>query len=171
LEGQGGFAASGSCLQAWGDSSVAIVLGGVEASFLYSKNRGQSWFKNRTALDFGEPTKGNFSLAVINDSTFIVAGGDYRADSLTKASVAISNDGGKNWELILNKNVQGRYYSSVVAGEDGEILLVSRFSCFYRAGSEYPWQKLNHHFYAADKASDGAIWVSGSSGDAAYLIK
>lgn len=170
-KGQGGFAASGSCLQAWGDSNLAIVLGGDEATFLLSRNRGKSWFKTRTALDFGEPTKGNFSLAIINDSTFVVAGGDYRADSLTKASVAISADGGKNWELLLDQNIQGRYFSSVVAGENGELLLVSRFNCFYRPQKDYPWQQLNHHFMAADRAPDGSIWVSGSSGDAAYFIK
>lgn len=171
LEGQGGFAASGSCLQVFGDSNIAIVLGGVEASFLLSQDRGRSWSSNRTPLDFGAPTRGNFSLAVLNDSSFLVSGGDYRADSLSTATVAITTDYGENWELIPNKQIQGRYFSAVVSPSEGEILLVSRFSCYYRQHKDANWEHLNHHFFSADVASDGGIWTSGSSGAAAYLVK
>ncbi len=170
LAGQGGFAASGSCLQSWGDSTVAIVLGNKAASVLISHDRGSSWQTHSSPLDFGEASKGNFSLDIFNDSLWVISGGDYRGDSLSNTTLAISYNGGRKWQLPAGEIIQGKYLSSVIFIDEYRLLACSHRGCYYTADQGKQWLLLPDGFYSLSIAKDDSVWASGKMGLTAYLI-
>ena len=63
LPDEGGFAASGTCLTTFGDSSVWIALGTPKSRVVYSPDRGQTWMASSTPMVQEAPGAGIFSLA------------------------------------------------------------------------------------------------------------
>ena len=91
-EGEGGFAASGTCLTVSGDKYAWIGSGGVEASRVFhSADKGQSWQVAETPVIQGRASTGIFSLAFKDPLHGIAVGGDYRADSLSEANAACTS--------------------------------------------------------------------------------
>jgi hypothetical protein len=154
---QGGFAASGTCIRTFGKLDFAIILGGADANIFVWKE-GQS-FSSAIPMDHGEATKGPFSLSFKGRDTILVAGGDYRADSLSNKNLSISYDGGKSWQRPeFPSSVFGRYWSCV--NWDGErIILCSRFGTALSFNNGASWFFENQGFYSND-----GHWFSGPSG-------
>ena len=169
IDGQGGFAASGTCLRTYGDSHVWIGLGGLESSVHYSTDKGETWQKSSTPIDYG-PTAGIFSIQFKDEHNGIAVGGDYRGDSLTtKNSVAVTRDGGVTWQSVM-EGMQPNGYRSAVDFYEEFVLLVGRESAdFYRQG-EYAYTPMEGGYYAVHTAKDkSAVWASGPNGKVAKL--
>lgn len=166
---QGGFAASGTCLIAYGEGKVIIGLGGPEATILQSDDFGKTWRKSSSPLDAGEASKGNFSFSFYNSNLFVV-GGDYRGDSLSTNSIAKSEDQGINWKLIQDTAVAGKYRSSIIQLDENRIITSSRTGSSYSSDNGKTWKSLKGSYFSLSKGSDGFIWGSGSNGQVARLI-
>ncbi len=159
---QGGFAASGTCIHCYGDSSWALILGGKEALFKFedhqSKEEGLNGLKI-PFMDFGAPSKGAFSLDFKSADTLIVVGGDYRADSLSEQSIAISYDGGQSWKAPdFPSELKSRYWSCV-QWQGNQIILCSRFGTAISNDNGKSWEVLKNGFYSVD-----GLWFSGPDG-------
>ena len=94
--GEASFAASGTGIRLWDDARVAIASGGMTSRIWYSENEGTSWKKIEVPILQGSPSRGIFSI-LIEEQNWVVAGGDYLADSLRKDHVYFSSDQGKTW--------------------------------------------------------------------------
>ncbi len=164
FEKQGGFAASGTCLKTFGESSVIIGLGNQAATVLISNDFGKSWETWYTTLDFGAPSKGIFSFDFKNENEGICVGGDYRADSLSKNTIAQTADGGRSWQLISHPAVSGKYRSCVKYLSDNEIVAVSRTGTSFSKNNGKTWALLKGAFYTLSLAEDGTLWASGAEG-------
>ncbi len=154
---QGGFAASGTCLHTYKDSSWFIVLGGKQAIMVYDDPG--KLLGHTLPLDSGAASKGAFSIDFKNRDTIIVVGGDYRADSLTKNSVTVSYNGGFDWIKPDFPSELNERYWSCVQWQRNRIILCSRFGTAISLDNGKNWEVLKQGFYSTD-----GIWFSGPQG-------
>lgn len=113
LEGEAAFAASGTCLLIQGKNKVWIGSGGSFSRVFISTDKGQNWESFSSPLLQGKGSQGIFSVAFKNEKEVIIVGGDYEQAQMKDKNAAISKDGGKSWQLIV-QNPPGGYRSSVV---------------------------------------------------------
>ncbi len=114
-EGEGGFAASGTCLATYGESTVWIGLGSPASRVFKSEDRGKTWTVVETSMKRPNSTAGAgiFSLAFTSDQYGIAVGGNYEADKDNSLNAAITQDGGNTWQIIEKHQPNG--YRSAVA--------------------------------------------------------
>ena len=96
-KGEGGFAASGTCLRTL-NNIIYIVTGGLSTNLLTINASNMKW--NKTALPFPKrkSSQGAFSIAVGKNST-IITGGDYSNDQRRDSTACYSVDKGVTWQL------------------------------------------------------------------------
>ncbi len=96
-EGEGAFAASGTCLIVRGRHAW-IGTGGVRGARVYrSEDSGRTWTVSSAPMRHDEPGSGVFSIAFVDDLHGIAVGGDYKKPSERKGNVAVTSDGGRTW--------------------------------------------------------------------------
>lgn len=117
LPGEGGFAASGTCLTAHSDGRAWIVTGIAGARVFHSADFGQSWSVVETPLVHG-PSAGVFSLACSPRGPAVVVGGDYKLVDETARNAATSTDGGVTWQAV-GASAPPRGFRSCVAWVPG----------------------------------------------------
>ncbi|MEP0986077.1 hypothetical protein [Ekhidna sp.] len=124
-KGEGGFAASGTCVTTGENGEAWIATGaGGNCRFLITKDYGQSWMEVNSPLVSGEAA-GNTSVSFIGD-TGVVTGGDLLiADEYTD-NCAFSKDGGATWDLSNQPQTRGAFYGSTITNIDGQIFA---FAC------------------------------------------
>jgi photosystem II stability/assembly factor-like uncharacterized protein len=114
LEGEGGFAASGTCLAVVGSSHVWIATGGAASARLYhSPDRGRTWTVRDTPLRAGVPSAGVFSVAFRDARHGAIAGGDYEKPGLRGRNLAVTSDGGATWALTDSATAPAGFRSAV----------------------------------------------------------
>jgi photosystem II stability/assembly factor-like uncharacterized protein len=97
-EGEGAFAASGTCI-AVRESNIWLATGGKVARVLRSNDLGKSWKAVSTPLPQGNDSSGIFSIAFRDRKHGIIAGGDYKQNEKGRANLAYTEDGGRTWKL------------------------------------------------------------------------
>ena len=98
--GEGSFAASGTCVVARGDSLAWFGTGaGSQARVFRTSDRGLSWQAVETPLVHGTTTTGIASLAFLDDLRGAAMGGDVGDPGKPTESVAVTRDGGRTWAL------------------------------------------------------------------------
>lgn len=160
---QGGFAASGSCLATFGDSSVIIGLGGAEATILLSQDGGASWTKSPAPIDHGNFSQGIFGFAFSDSLNGFCVGGDYQADSLSEYTMARTHDGGLSWKPVLHSAVAGKYRSAIAYLTADTLVAISRTGCNYSFDGGQSWENCEGEFYSLSVAGK-TIWASGNKG-------
>jgi len=101
LEGEGAFAASGSCMTVHEDSKVWFATGGKVARVFASSDRGKTWIVVETPIVHGAESSGSFSIFFRDGDHGIISGGDYKNPDQQSTSLAYSDDGGKTWKPSL----------------------------------------------------------------------
>lgn len=126
LAGEGGFAASGTCLTVFGDSHVWLASGGASVARVYhSPDRGRTWTVHDTPIRAGAPSAGIFSVAFRDARHGVIAGGDYQQPTLRGRNLAVTSDGGASWTLVDSAASPAGYRSAVtyVPGSKGRTLV------------------------------------------------
>jgi photosystem II stability/assembly factor-like uncharacterized protein len=126
LEGEGAFAASGTCITVQGASNVWFVTGGKAARVFHSTNAGKTWTVAATPIIHGPDSAGIFSIAFRDPTHGVIAGGDYKLPDQDGPHLAFTNDGGLTWTL---SPISPQKYFSAVAfakphSESSAILIV-----------------------------------------------
>ena len=168
-KGQGGFAASGTCLKTFGEGNVIIGLGNKEATTLISNDYGKSWKNSSTPLDFGAPSKGNYSFDFISDKEGYCVGGDFYGDSVSTQSIAKTIDGGLTWSIVNDSTINGKYRSCIKYIDEKRLVASSRTGCNYSDNGGETWHNLEGQYYSLSVTKDGAVWASGSKGNLGKL--
>ena len=112
-DGEGAFAASGTCLVTHGDSTAWIGTGASDngARVLRTADRGRTWSVASTPIVRG-PSAGIASVAVRSPLELAALGGDIaQPDSMTD-NVALSTDGGETWTLGARTPFPGAVYGA-----------------------------------------------------------
>jgi photosystem II stability/assembly factor-like uncharacterized protein len=100
LVAEGGFAASGTCLEINGENNAWIGVGGDSARVYRSTDQGKRWSVYQTPVLHGGQMKGIYSLAFKNGLHGIAVGGEWNEKNPPN-SRAFTTDGGLSWELGL----------------------------------------------------------------------
>jgi photosystem II stability/assembly factor-like uncharacterized protein len=111
IEGEGAFAASGTCIIVQGTANVWFATGGKAARVFHSTNAGKTWTIAQTPITHGQDSTGIFSIAFRDATHGVVAGGDYKHPDQDGPNLAFTNDGGLTW--TLSPISPQRYFSAV----------------------------------------------------------
>jgi photosystem II stability/assembly factor-like uncharacterized protein len=111
--GEGAFAASGTCLVVQGDRNAWFATGGAAVSRVFrTADNGQTWTAYETPIPAGKPSAGIFSLAFRDRLHGVAVGGDYKAPEQATSVVAKTSDGGLTWTMPAGPG-PGGYRSTV----------------------------------------------------------
>ena len=167
LPGQGGFAASGTCLKVIDPESAILGLGGPNADMLITRDRGKSWTRKSSPISAGEASSGIFSFDFLNGDLGLCAGGNYLGDSLSERCLAITRDGGASWNLILHPAVDGFYHSSCLVLNNDTMLTMSRFGSSWSYDGGVSWKRQAEACFSMSRFP-GGFWASGPEG---HIVK
>src|ERR1700674_4267658 len=117
LEGEGAFAASGTCITVQGNSKVWFATGGKVARVFRSTNAGKTWTVADTPIIHGPDSAGVFSIAFRDATHGVIAGGDYKHPGQDGPNLAFTDDGGLTWKLSTVS--PQTYFSAVAFAEPG----------------------------------------------------
>tara|TARA_R110001592_G_scaffold131477_1_gene345321 strand:- start:79748 stop:80797 length:1050 start_codon:yes stop_codon:yes gene_type:complete len=167
---QGGFAASGTSLKTYGKGQAIIGLGGKESTIFLTQDYGKSWHRAFTPIDQGTDSKGIFSFSFIDEKRILVAGGDYKGDSLSDECISISENGGYSWKVSQESRISlaGKYISNIIAIDEKQWLAHSRFGAYFTEDAGRSWQSFPFTYYSGSLA-ENYIWLSGPKGDLARV--
>jgi photosystem II stability/assembly factor-like uncharacterized protein len=160
--GEAAFAASGTCLIAYGKSDIFLVSGGNDARVFRSNNRGLTWLVSDTPIIKGTAGSGIFSIAMFDKKRGVIVGGNYEKPNEIKDNLAFTNDGGASWNLA--KGLNG-YRSGVAFVDKKTIIAVGSSGSDISYDSGKSWKNLDKENYNAIQAKGkNAIWAVGANG-------
>lgn len=114
LDGEGAFAASGTCLVAQGDRRAWFATGGGgKARVFRTEDRGRSWTAHETPVRAARPSSGLFSLTFRDGRHGVAVGGDYTTPEGPAGDVIVTDDGGLSWACPARGGLPG--FRSAVA--------------------------------------------------------
>jgi len=99
IDGEGAFAASGTCIAVQGKSNVWCGTGGRVARVLRSTNSGNGWSVADTPIVHSPASAGIFSIAFRDATHGVITGGDYKHPEQDGPNLAFTTDGGVTWKL------------------------------------------------------------------------
>ena len=174
LEGEGAFAASGTCIAVEGKSNVWFGTGGPNGARVFrSKDGGRTWEVSMTPLVAGRAA-GVFSVAFLDARHGVVVGGDYTKESEANANVAVTMDGGKTWTLAAGPRPRG-YRSCVTIARDGKtptLIAVGPTGNDFSLDGGHTWEVFGPEgFHSVSFAGGSAGWVVGEGGLIAEFAK
>lgn len=173
VEGEAGFAASGTNVAVSGKNLAWIATGGQAARVLSSQDGGRRWRVTPTPMRSGSPSSGIFSLAFRDSRHGIAVGGDYQEPENPQANVVRTDDGGATWRAITGPPPSGHRACVVHLPTHGATswLAVGRAGTDLSIDDGESWTKLSDKgFFAASVADDGTVWVAGDQGRVARLL-
>lgn len=97
-EGEASFAASGTAIGCFLHGAVVVAVGGKTSKLYFSRNRGRRWRSIPTPMLATSESTGIFSIKVGgNVWNWLIAGGDYRNDTVSTANFFYTNNKGEDW--------------------------------------------------------------------------
>lgn len=116
-KGEGGFAASGTCVTTGKKGSAWIATGaGGNARILLTEDYGKTWRAVASPLVKGDAA-GNTSIALAEEIGFVTGGDLMKADEYTH-NCAFSFDRGKSWSLANQTQTKGAFYAGALTKID-----------------------------------------------------
>jgi len=174
LSGEGGFAASGTCVAVSGASEAWFGTGGPAGARVFnSSDGGRTWNVAPAPLASGKAA-GLFSLAFWDASAGAGLGGDYTKEGEREGNAAWTADGGRTWRAVEGADRPGGYRSCVarVPGTRGPTLVaVGPSGSDFSADGGRTWKALGAEgFHAVSVAPRGDVaWAVGEGGRVARL--
>ncbi len=162
-DGEGAFAASGTCLVARGRRHAWIASTG--ARVIRTADNGTTWRAAETPLLTGRPGAGVFSVAFRTAEIGVAVGGDYQRPKEGVGTAAFTRDGGATWEQAqsLPWFRSGVAYRAVGTGQHAVAVGTSGTSVSYDDGRN--WTTIDTlNLNAVAFARDGAGWAAGPRG-------
>jgi photosystem II stability/assembly factor-like uncharacterized protein len=170
LDGEAGFAASGTCLvtsghDAWFATGAAST--GVARVF-HSRDLGRHWTVSRAAIPAVPETGGVFSLAFRDPRDGVMVGGDFNAPTDGVRASGRSRDGGASWQA--GGDLSG-YRSGVdwVWGARDELIAVGPTGSDVSYDGARSWTAFDATDFDAVDCVPGTCWASGPNGAVAVL--
>jgi hypothetical protein len=171
-EGEAAFAASNTNIAIVGENAW-IVTGGLKARVFHTPDMGLTWKVYDTPIIQGKNSTGIYSVDFYNEKQGIICGGDYTDMHGNSANKAITENGGKTWEIV-SESTEPKYVSCVqyVPNTQGkEVFAVSDNGVFYSKSSGKTWKKVSDEgFHAIRFVNKNTAWVSGNEVIAKIII-
>jgi photosystem II stability/assembly factor-like uncharacterized protein len=166
--GEGGFAASGTCLVTVGDSTAYVGTGAGSSRVLRTRDRGKSWDAFETAIPNETSTAGITSLAFRDEENGIAAGGDIAAPDARTDNVALLAGGSAR--LASPPTFAGAIYGIAYSARSGVLVAVGPKGASYSLDSARTWTSLSEEsFWSVGFAPSGVGFMVGPEGRTARL--
>ncbi len=166
-EGEGAFAASGTCVTTQGKEVAWAATGaGTQARVFQTRDRATTWTSVTTPIVQGTPTTGHATITFRDALNGLAAGGDIGNQEDTTQNVIITQDGGKTWATVGRPSFSGPVYGAVyVPGAQGLVVAVGPKGASWSPDDGRTWQVLDTlEYWSAGFASRGAGWLVGPGG-------
>jgi len=167
VDGEGYFAASGTCVVAMGEELAWFGSGaGAEARVGRTTDGGRSWTMVNTPVVHGTSGSGISTVAFFDPRHGLALGGDLsRANDFTD-NVAETTDGGVTWRLVGRPTFSGSVYGSAVVPDRARTLVaVGPKGASWTGDAGRTWQALDdRNFWSVGFAPDGTGWMVGTNG-------
>ena len=174
LDGEFGFAASGTCLVAAGSKDAWIASGGTAARVFHTADRGLSWTVTDTPVVRSD-AGGIFSLAVRDRRTLVAVGGDYEAPHRRADTSAFSADRGLTWTQggRLGGYRSGSAFlprTAATGAPSTGVIAVGPSGTDVSYDGAVSWERVEKgSLDSVECTRDGTCWASGSDGRVAVL--
>jgi photosystem II stability/assembly factor-like uncharacterized protein len=166
LNGEGAFAASGTCIAVQGKHHAWFGTGGPQGARIFrSDDEGRTWQVSRVPLASGK-TAGVFSIAFRDSSDGVAVGGDYAQEKESKENVALTRDGGRTWLPIEGTRPKG-YRSCVSYLEGGgrnTLVAVGPSGTDYSTDGGKNWRILGDEGFHSASFAAASGWAVGEQG-------
>jgi len=157
-KGEGGFAASGTCVTTGKNGSAWIATGAAGNSrILITNDYGKTWKAVDSPILEGEAA-GNTSVSFVEDTGFVVGGDLLKADEYTE-NCAISKDGGSTWSLTNQPLTKGAFYGGTITRVENQYFA---FACGPQ-GLDFT-KNLGKSWETLDSLNYWAVSLKGKSG-------
>lgn len=168
LEGEGSFAASGTCLITEGEHTAYIGTGaGGRAAVLKTMDRGETWSLVETPVTHGTPSSGLASVSFLDATHGAVAGGEIAKPDSIASPIAITMDGGTSWTLATPPSFTGAIYGvSYVPNQPSPTLVAAGpKGISYSIDNGTTWTSLSdENYWSVAFSENGTGWVTGTDG-------
>ena len=168
IEGDGAFAASGTCIAVQGKKNVWFGSGGAATARVFrSTDGGDTWKVAATPITAGNASSGIFSIVFKDARNGVIVGGDYKKENETGDNVATTTDGGATWTLAKGPRPSGfRSAIAYVPGTRGPMLVaVGPSGTDYSVDNGESWVSLGATgFHAVSFSGVDAGWAVGEGG-------
>jgi photosystem II stability/assembly factor-like uncharacterized protein len=175
LQGEGAFAASGTCLVALRGTGLAwFATGGATVARVFrTGNVGRTWTASQTPIPAGKPSVGIFSIAFRDADHGTAVGGDYQEPGRPGPFLSQTADGGGTWSSIP-KGPSG--YRSAVAYAPGSsppaLVAVGPTGSDLSLDQGATWTTLGAVGFNAISLTAGFTgWAVGDDGRVARLVR
>lgn len=165
-EGEASFAASGTCIQYIDRKKVLIATGGKVSRLLISRDGGKNWRYITTPILQGESGTGIFSVVALGRRHWVIAGGNYKNDTLRKDALFYTRNAGKRWYAPMTGTTRG--YRECLISLGDRILIATGPSgidiSYNNGGFWHPFSN-ERQFHVARRARNGhLIILAGGNG-------
>lgn len=172
LEGEAGFAASGTAIAVAGLGHAWIGTGGgSRARVLHTSDGGQTWTAQVTPMAAG-PTTGIFGIAFSDTLHGVAVGGNYqlpKGDSTgATPTVLTTTDGGQTWSVVNGALPEGVRYGVMALG-GGRYVAAGPSGLGVTSDHGATWTTVDTLYTYALYARGTTAWTSGPSGWIARL--
>jgi photosystem II stability/assembly factor-like uncharacterized protein len=166
--GEGGFAASGTCITTEGGNRAWIGTGaGAKARILATADGGSTWTSHDVPILQGTPTSGVVSVDFRDSFHGMLGGGDVAANDVEQNNVARSSDGGKTWTAATPTPFKGAVYGlSYVPDERTTVVATGPGGAAWSGDEGETWSQLRGiaSYWAVGFAAREAGWLVGEGG-------
>jgi photosystem II stability/assembly factor-like uncharacterized protein len=168
LEGEAGFAASGTGIVLLDNYVWIATGGGPVARVLCSQDSGATWIAHETPLVSGEGM-GIFSIAFRDPQYGVAVGGSYMDSTATEGNSAYTKDGGITW--LVPDTVPRGYRSCASFNSSGDyVVAVGRTGCDWSDDDGKIWHHFSKEgFWVCDFGGD-VLWASGRRGKLGKMV-
>ena len=167
LDGEGGFAASGTCLITLEGGKAWIATGaGSHPRVLRTEDWGQSWRAADVPV-VGGVASGLATIQMGIDGRGLALGGTVGRDTLRTENVAVTSDGGASWRQGAHPVMLGPIYGSALwdGGGVGRVVAVGPRGMDWSGDLGESWQTVDTQTYWAVAFSrSGVGWAVGPKG-------
>ena len=166
LEGEGGFAASGTCLITRPGGHAWIATGnGARARVLHSSDFGQSWSVVDAPVAGGQAA-GLATITFRDDRNGAALGGPIGKPEERSDNVAVTSDGGRTWRLAGRTTYSGAVYGAAYVPRAGETLVaVGPKGADLSRDNGTTWTRIDSlSYWGIGFAPGGTGWIAGPQG-------
>ena len=164
-KGEAAFAASNSNIAIYGDNAW-VATGGSKSRVIHTADKGMTWQVYDTPIVHGKAMTGIYSIDFADENIGIAFGGNSENQTSKEKNKAITEDGGKTWELVADGE-EPAYRSSVkyIPGTKGRgIVAVGTPGISYSGDGGKSWSQLSDEsFHAIEFVNDSIAFASGDN--------
>lgn len=164
LEGEAGFAASGTGIAVAGTAHAWIGTGGGSvARVLRSEDRGLTWTAVATSMP-GGPATGIFGIAFRDTLHGIAVAGNYQDPTGNAPTVLSTADGGRSWTVTGPARPAGVRFGAVALPEAQAFVAAGPSGLGVSLDDGATWVPVDTLFRYGMVARDRMVWASGPAG-------